>query len=104
MRQAAVAVFLFGLVGCAEGQQERTPPRPFWFRKTDFVRPGHVSTWDFNDPPISVCGQVVGCLLSGFAHYQPAPPAPAPSPPPRLSLIDPSSTPAPDQAGRKDSD
>jgi hypothetical protein len=68
MRQVAAALLSALLMGCAEGQQERVPPHPFWFQKTDFVRPGHVSTWDYNDPPVSVCGQLLGCILGGSAH------------------------------------
>jgi hypothetical protein len=68
MTKVAAVAFLFALVtGCAEGQQDRAPPRPIWFLKTDFTRPDHVSTWDFNDPPISVCGGLLGGLLSGLA-------------------------------------
>jgi hypothetical protein len=67
MRQVAAALLFALLMGCAEGQQERVPPRPLWFQRTDFVRPGHVSTWDCDNPPVSVCGQVLGTILTGLA-------------------------------------
>ena len=63
----ALASFSFLMVGCATADQDRQPSRPFWFQKTDFTRPGHASTWQDHDPPLSVCGETLGGLLKALA-------------------------------------
>jgi hypothetical protein len=95
MSKVAAAALLSALVlGCAEGQQVQAPapPRPFWFQMSDFTRPGHVSTWDYNDPPVSACGQMLGGLLAGAAGGRPnlPPESTPPSPkPPKVIAPDP---------------
>jgi hypothetical protein len=85
IRVTAAALLSALVLGCAEGQQEQAPapPRPVWFQKSDFVRPGHVSTWDLNDPPVSACGRLFGGILAGAAPKGMGVTPEAVSPPPQ---------------------
>jgi hypothetical protein len=65
MKKPLLALCLVLAAGCATTPPE--PPRPFWFQKTDFTRPGDPSTWRLDDPPISVCGTILGGALRAAA-------------------------------------